>query len=58
MMSENTLCEPQPDSASYTVKGALKEAPAIHYNVPLLVFSFLTTFKSMIAAAGEPISFE
>ena len=33
----------------------LKEAPAVHLNFPLLVFSLYRTFKSGIAAAGEPI---
>ena len=35
--------------------GDLKGAPAVHFNFPLQNFSLYITFKSGIAAAGEPI---
>ena len=38
--------------------GDLKQAPAVHFNLPLLSFYLYTTFKSGIAAAGEPIPLE
>ena len=38
--------------------GYLKGAPAVHFNFPLLSFHLLTTFKTGIAAAGEPIPLE
>ena len=33
----------------------LKEAPTVQQNFPLLVVSLYITFKTGIAAAGEPI---
>ena len=36
----------------------LEGAPAVHLNLPLLSFYLYTTFKSGIAAAGEPITSE
>ena len=38
--------------------GDLKGATAVHLNFPLQSFSLYITFKSGIAAAGEPISLE
>ena len=38
--------------------GDLEGAPAVHFNLPLLSFYLYTTFKTGIAAAGEPISLE
>ena len=38
--------------------GDLKGAPAVHFNFPLLSFYLCTTFKTGIAAAGEPIPSE
>ena len=38
--------------------GDLKGAPAVHFNLPLLSFYLYTTFKTGIAAAGEPIPSE
>ena len=35
--------------------GDLEGALAVHFNLPLLIFYLYTTFKSGIAAAGEPI---
>ena len=36
----------------------LEGAPAVHFNLPLLNFYLYTTFKTAIAAAGEPIPSE
>jgi hypothetical protein len=36
----------------------LKGAPAVHFNFPLPSFSLYITFKTGIAAAGEPIPSE
>ena len=38
--------------------GDLEGALAVHINFPLLNFYLCTTFKSGIAAAGEPIPSE
>ena len=38
--------------------GDLKGAPAVHFNLPILSFYLYTTFKTGIAAAGEPIPSE
>ena len=38
--------------------GDLEGVPAVHFNVHLLSFYLYTTFKSEIAAAGEPIPSE
>ena len=38
--------------------GDLEGAPAVHINFPLLSFYLCTTFKTGIAAAGEPIPSE
>ena len=38
--------------------GDLKVAPAVHFNLTLLSFYLYTTFKTGIAAAGEPIPSE
>ena len=38
--------------------GDFKGAPAVHFNFPLLNFYLCTTFKTGIAAAGEPIPSE
>ena len=37
---------------------SLKGALAVHFNLPLLSFYLCTTFKTGIAAAGEPIPLE
>ena len=37
---------------------SLKGALAVHFYLPLLSFNLYTTFKSGIAAAGEPIPSE
>ena len=41
-----------------TVMEDLKGAPAEHFNFPLQSFSLYLTFKSGIAASGEPIPLE
>ena len=38
--------------------GNLKGAPAGHFNLPLLNIHLYKTFKTGIAAAGEPIPWE
>ena len=38
--------------------GDLKEAPTVHYNFPLLVFSLYITLKNGITTASEPIPLE
>ena len=38
--------------------GNLKGAPAVHFNLSLLNIYLYTTFKTGIAAAGEPIPWE
>ena len=38
--------------------GDLKEAPAAYLNFPVQSFSLIITFRSEIAAAGEPINLE
>ena len=38
----------------FTVLGDLKGDPAVHFDVPLQSFSLYITFKSRIAAVGEP----
>ena len=38
--------------------GDFRGAPAVHLNFPLQSFSLYLTFKSGIAASGEPILFE
>ena len=40
------------------VMGDLKQAPAVHFIFPLQSFSLYLTFKSGIAAFGEPIPSE
>ena len=38
--------------------GDLKGAPTVHFNFPLQSFSLYLSFKSGIAASGEPIPSE
>ena len=45
-------------SKNVPVMADLKGAPAVHFNLPLLSFYLYTTFKTGIAAAGEPIPSE
>ena len=46
------------DVKNCTVMEDLKGAPAVHFNFPLQSFSLHLTFKSGIAASGEPIPSE
>ena len=45
-------------SIKIVVMGDLKGTPAVHFNFPLQSYSLYTTFKSGIAASGEPIPLE